>query len=53
MLKKGLFMVQPMYESIKQELNKRLIFDCRCDARLKVKDEGCIRLAYTMCHEDP
>ena len=23
------------YESIKRELNKRLIFECRCDARLK------------------
>ena len=24
------------YESIKRELNKRLIFDSRCDARLKL-----------------
>jgi hypothetical protein len=28
------------YESIKRKLNKRLILDCRCDVRLKVKDEG-------------
>ena len=35
------------YESIKRELNKRLIFECRCDARLKTKDEGSTRLAYT------
>ena len=26
------------YESIKREPNKRLIFECRCDGRLKVKD---------------
>ena len=25
------------YESIKRELKKRLIFECRCDPRLKVK----------------
>ena len=36
------------YESIKQELNKRLIFESRCDARLKDKVEGCTRLAYTV-----
>ena len=35
------------YESIKWELNKRLIFDSRCDARLNAKAEGCTRLAYT------
>ena len=35
------------YESIKRELNKRLIFDCRCDARLKAKAEESTRLAYT------
>jgi hypothetical protein len=33
------------YESIKRELNKGFIFDCRCDARLKAKAEGCTRLA--------
>ena len=32
------------YESIKRELNKRLIFECRCDARLKAKAEGSTRL---------
>ena len=41
------------YESIKRELNKRLIFDSRCDARLKAKAEGCTRLAYTMWREEP
>ena len=41
------------YESIKRELNKRLIVDSRCDARLKGKDEGCTHLSYTMCHEEP
>ncbi len=29
------------YETIKRELNKRLIFECRCAARLKAKAEGC------------
>ena len=28
------------YESIKRELNKRLKFDSRCDARLKMGDGG-------------
>ena len=41
------------YESIKRELNKRLIFECRCDARLKAKDEGSTRLTYTRCREEP
>ena len=35
------------YESIKRELNKRLILECRCDARLKAKTEGSTRLGYT------
>ena len=35
------------YESIKRELNKRLMFECLCDARLKAKAEGSTRLAYT------
>ena len=41
------------YESIKRELNKRLKFDSRCDARLKAEAEGCTRLAYTMWREEP
>ena len=36
------------YESTKRDLNKRLIFDSRCDTRLKGKVEGCTRLTYTM-----
>ena len=40
------------YESIKRELKKRLIFDSRCDTRLKAKSEGCTRLAYTMWREE-
>jgi hypothetical protein len=40
------------YESIKGEINKRLIFECRCDARLKDKDEGSTRLEYTMWREE-
>ena len=27
------------YESIKRDLNKRLIFECRCDTRLNDIDE--------------
>ena len=27
------------YETIKRELNRRLIYECRCDERLKSKDE--------------
>ena len=36
-----------IYESIKRELNKRLMFECRCDTRLKAKVEGSTRLTYT------
>jgi hypothetical protein len=35
------------YEAIKRELNRRLIYECRCDERLKAKAEGSTRLAYT------
>jgi hypothetical protein len=35
------------YETIKRELNRRLIHECRCDERLKAKAEGSTRLAYT------
>jgi hypothetical protein len=45
--------VNVYYESIKRELNKRLKFDSRCDARLKAEVEGCTRLTYTMCREEP
>ena len=41
------------YESIKREINKRLTFECRCDARLKAKVEGSSRLAYTRWREEP
>jgi hypothetical protein len=30
---------------IKRELNRRLIYECRCDERLKSKTEGSTRLA--------
>ncbi len=43
-MKKPLFIY---YETIKQELDKRLIFECRCDERLKVQVEGSTRLVYT------
>jgi hypothetical protein len=35
------------YETIKRELNKRLIYECRCDERLKSKDGGSTYLGYT------
>ena len=35
------------YESIKRELKTRPIYECRCDERLKVKDEESTCLVYT------
>ncbi len=35
------------YSAIKRELNRRLIYECQCDERLKSKAEGSTRLAYT------
>ena len=35
------------YESIKRELKRRLIYECRYDERLKTKTEESTRLAYT------
>ena len=35
------------YEEIKQERNTILVYDCRCDERLRSKTEGCTRLTYT------
>jgi hypothetical protein len=35
------------YESIKRDLNIRLIYECRCDERIKTKTEGSTRLTYT------
>jgi hypothetical protein len=35
------------YEETKRELNRRLIYECQCDERLKAKAEGSTRLAYT------
>ncbi len=32
---------------IKRELNRRPIYECRCDERLKVKTEGSTHLTYT------
>jgi len=36
-----------LYESIKGDVKKRPIYECRCDERLKTKSEGSTRLAYT------
>ena len=35
------------YYVIKRELNRRLIYECRCDERLKVTGEGSTHLTYT------
>jgi hypothetical protein len=35
------------YEGIPRELNRRLIYECRCDERLKTKVEGSTLLVYT------
>jgi hypothetical protein len=35
------------YESIKREIKKRPIYECRCDERLKTKAEESTPLAYT------
>jgi hypothetical protein len=35
------------YETIKGELNRRLIYECRCDERLKTKPEEFTLLLYT------
>jgi hypothetical protein len=35
------------YETIKRKLKRRLIYECRCDERLKAKTEGSKRHAYT------
>jgi hypothetical protein len=38
------------YETINREVNKRLINECRCDERPKVKDERSTLLVYTGLH---
>ena len=35
------------YESIKRELKRRLIYEYRCDERLKTKNEESTRLTHT------
>jgi hypothetical protein len=36
------------YETIKRELNRRLIYECRCDERLKVNVEGCTHIHWVV-----
>ena len=38
------------YEKINRELKRILIYECRCNERLKAKAEGSTRLAYTGLH---
>ena len=40
-------MLLAYYESIKRDLQRRLIYECRCDERLKAKAEGSTLLTYT------
>ena len=35
------------YEETKRELKRILIYECRCNERLKTKAEGSTRLTYT------
>jgi hypothetical protein len=35
------------FQTIKRELKRRHIYECRCDERLKGKDEGSTRFTYT------
>ncbi len=39
------------YETIKRELNRRPIYEYRCDERLKAKAEGSTRVTYTGLNE--
>ncbi len=40
------------YLSRKRELKRKLIYECRCDERLKAEAEGSTRLTYTgLCGE--
>ena len=39
------------YESKKRELQTKLIYECRCDERLKTKVEESTRLACTVLHD--
>ncbi len=42
------FLFVVYYETIKGELNKKLIYECRCDERLKHKTERSTHLGYTV-----
>ena len=39
------------YESIKGELQTKLIYECRCDERLKTRVEESTRLTCTVLHD--
>jgi hypothetical protein len=45
---KNKLLVVVYFETIKRELNKRLIYESRCDERLKVKPGRSSRLTYTV-----
>jgi hypothetical protein len=36
-----------VYEEVNQEVNRRPIYEYRCDVRPKDNDEGSVRLTYT------
>jgi hypothetical protein len=35
------------YESIRRDLKRRPMYECRCDEKLEIKSEGSIHLTYT------
>jgi hypothetical protein len=41
------------YEEIKREVNRILIYECRCDKRLRAKAEGSTRLACSGLRRSP
>ncbi len=45
---KSLTLGEPGEVVVKREVNKKLIYECWCDERLKAKDERSTRLTYTL-----
>ena len=46
----NVYQVVVYYERIKGDLNKRLIYECLCDTRLKAEDEASTCHVYTRLH---
>ncbi len=41
------FLIVVYYETINRELNRRLIYECQCDVRLKLKLTDLLSVIYT------